>query len=253
MKDWSDLKKLTQARIGIGRTGASLPTKEHLQFQLDHALARDAVHLPWKREEFAAKMKTKGMKTITLESAAGSRLEYLKRPDLGRALEKTSRTKVNPRKSKVDLAIIVSNGLSSAAVHEHALPFLSRLTKALRETGHSLSPLYLVENARVAISDEIGALAKAKLVLMILGERPGLTSSDSLAVYLTYAPKPGNTDAKRNCISNIRPPNGLSYEVGIAKTLFLTHEALRRKLSGVDLKDETPLLVGTPGSKLAID
>jgi ethanolamine ammonia-lyase small subunit len=240
MSDWETLKKFTQARIGLGRVGYAVPTKEHLKFQFDHARARDAVHWPWEVDKFSKKLKASKIPSVILKTQVSSRQEYLTRPDLGKIL---APTKLKPTKS--DIAIIMSNGLSSSAIENHGFGFLKKLWQELGDSDLKLSQVYLVENARVALSDAIGAQLKSKMVLMIIGERPGLTSFDSLALYLTYGPKLGNTDAQRNCISNIRPPEGLSYDVAVKKTLFLVNEAFRRKLSGVDLKEETALSYST--------
>jgi ethanolamine ammonia-lyase small subunit len=234
MSDWEALKKLTQARIGLGRAGFSVSTKEHLKFQFDHARARDAVHWKWDVEKFQKKLKVAKIQSRVLETQVTSREQYLTRPDLGRRLRSPQLKSTRP-----DIAIVLSNGLSSSAIENHGFPFLKRLWDELAE--FRLSPVYLVENSRVALSDVIGDQLKAKMVLMIIGERPGLTSFDSLALYLTYAPKSSNTDAGRNCISNIRPPEGLSYDAAVKKTLFLVNEAFRRKLSGVELKEEAGL------------
>jgi ethanolamine ammonia-lyase small subunit len=249
MSDWEALKKFTQARIGIGRTGYAVPTRAHLQFQLDHARARDAIFWKWEREAFQKKLKKEEIRHVFLTTGVTTRSDYLKRPDLGRVLSEASHLELKKKygkkttaKNEFDVALIVSNGLSSSAVNSHGGPFILLLLKELREFGLKISPVFLLENARVAVSDEIGALTHAKLSIIVLGERPGLSSFDSLAVYLTYAPKVGGSDARRNCVSNIRPPDGLSYEVGVKKTLFLVKESLRRQLSGVELKEEVNLL-----------
>jgi ethanolamine ammonia-lyase small subunit len=243
MSDWETLRRFTQARIGLGRSGHGVPTSEHLKFQLDHARARDAVHWSWDIESFAKKLKKDKLSSFTVKTPAHDRTEDLARPDLGRALspesEKSLRSKF--RKS-YDIAFLISNGLSSRAIDNHGLQFLKVLMKELGDAEFSISPIFLADNSRVALSDAVGAAVKAKMVIMLVGERPGLTSSDSLAMYLTYAPKVGNTDVNRNCISNIRPPEGLDYKNAAKKTLFLITESFRRKLSGVNLKDETELL-----------
>jgi ethanolamine ammonia-lyase small subunit len=244
MTDWESLRKLTQARIGLGRAGHAVPTTAHLKFQLDHARARDAVHWAWDLQEFKKQLRRAQMPSIVLKTPVKDRFEYLTRPDLGKKLEPLELNKLkSPSRLKSDIAIVVSNGLSSSAVNQHGFSFLELLWAELKESHFKLAPICLVENARVALSDVIGSELKAKMVLMILGERPGLSSFDSLALYLTYRPRPGNTDAGRNCVSNIRPPDGLSYSFAIKKTLFLVKEAFRRRLSGVDLKEEAKLLV----------
>jgi ethanolamine ammonia-lyase small subunit len=244
VSEWDPLRKWTQARIGMSRAGSAISTSEQLKFQLDHARARDAVHWAWDPVKFQKALKSKKIPSLILKSAARTRDEYLARPDLGRALDPESLKKLKKTgKAKTDVAVVVSNGLSSSALSNHGAQFLNRLLKELRGLGLKVSPVYLVENGRVALSDVLGSAVSAKLVIMILGERPGLSSFDSLAMYLTYGPRMGNSDAQRNCVSNIRPPEGLSYEQGVQKTLYLVSEALRRKLSGVDLKEESGLLV----------
>jgi ethanolamine ammonia-lyase small subunit len=246
MSDWDLLRKFTQARIGIGRAGHAMPTSEHLKFQMDHARARDAVHWSWDVEDFSKRLKKLKIPTVTVKTSVQNRREYLTRPDLGRSLDpseqKRLKSAVLKSKNKFDIAIIVTNGLSSAAIENHGLPYVKRLWKELKDAGFKVSPIFLVENGRVALSDSIGASVRADMTLMVLGERPGLSSFDSLAMYLTYNPRIGNTDAQRNCISNIRPPDGLNYEAAVKKTLFLVTESLRRKLSGVGLKEESGLI-----------
>jgi ethanolamine ammonia-lyase small subunit len=249
MSDWETLRRFTQARIGIGRTGHGIPTTEHLKFQLDHARARDAVHWTWDIDGLQKKLKSDKIQSFVVKTPALSRTEYLARPDLGRKLDPASEKELRSIfKKPYDIAFLLSNGLSSSAIETHGLNFLKVLMKELRQSDFGLpshfklSPVFIADNSRVALSDSVGAAVKAKMVVMLVGERPGLTSSDSLAMYLTYAPKIGNTDAKRNCISNIRPPEGLDYKTAAKKTLFLITESFRRKLSGVQLKDETELL-----------
>lgn len=243
MTEWERLRKFTQARIGMGRSGYAVPTREALKFQLDHARARDAIHWEWERESFQKQLKRAKIPQLVVETAVRDRTEYLMRPDLGRILSPASRKNLSKkfagRKPGPDVVITVSNGLSSSAVNLHAAKLVSKLWNELKRAGYRLAPLVLAENARVAVSDEVGVLARARVSIIVLGERPGLSSVDSLAMYMTYRPRAGNTDARRNCVSNIRPPDGLSYEIAVKKTLFLVQESLRRELSGVELKDET--------------
>ena len=236
---WSHLRGLTPARIAIGRTGASLPTREVLGFALDHARARDAVHAPFDAGLVAAQVETLGLTTLTVESAAPDRATYLRRPDLGRTLSATARTRFEGlRKAPRDLALVIADGLSSAAVHAHAAPLLAALQPAIAAAGWKLGPVVLAHQARVALGDEVGALLKARMVVLLVGERPGLSSPDSLGAYLTFGPRPGRTDAERNCISNIRD-EGLSYEAAAFKLAWHAREALRLGLTGVALKDES--------------
>ena len=238
---WLELRRLTPARIALGRTGTSLPTSAQLDFQFAHAQARDAVHLPFDHAGLSAQLNERGRETLLLHSAATDRNSYLQRPDLGRKLSDASaqslRDYAEAHPGGVDLAIVVADGLSALAVHRHTLPFLTRLEEQMSADGWSLAPVVLVEQGRVAIGDEIGQLLGAKMVVMLIGERPGLSSPDSLGLYFTYNPKVGLTDAYRNCISNVRL-EGLSYGMAAHRLLYLMREACRRQLSGVNLKDE---------------
>jgi ethanolamine ammonia-lyase small subunit len=238
---WLQLRRLTPARIALGRTGTSLPTSAQLNFQFAHAQARDAVHLQFDHAGLSAQLQDGGHESLLLHSAAPDRNTYLQRPDLGRKLSdesaQTLRDYASAHPGGVDLAIVVADGLSALAVHRHTLPFLKRLEEQMSADGWSLAPVLLVEQGRVAIGDEIGQLLGAKMLVMLIGERPGLSSPDSLGLYFTYAPKVGLTDAYRNCISNVRL-EGLSYGMAAHRLLYLMREACRRQLSGVNLKDE---------------
>jgi ethanolamine ammonia-lyase small subunit len=238
---WLDLRRLTPARIALGRTGTSLPTNAQLDFQYAHAQARDAVHLPFDHVGLSAQLAERGRDSLLLHSAATDRNNYLQRPDLGRKLSdasaQTLRDHVLAHPGGVDLAIVVADGLSALAVHRHTLPFLARMEEQIEAEGWSVSPVVLVEQGRVAVADEIGELLGAKMVVILIGERPGLSSPDSLGLYFTYNPKVGLTDAYRNCISNVRL-EGLSYGMAAHRLLYLMREACRRQLSGVNLKDE---------------
>jgi len=238
---WLELRRLTPARIALGRTGTSLPTSAQLDFQFAHAQARDAVHLPFDHADLSAQLTERGRESLLLHSAAADRNSYLQRPDLGRKLSDESaqalRDYAAAHPGGVDLAIVVADGLSALAVHRHTLPFLNRLEEQMSADGWSMAPVVLVEQGRVAIGDEIGQLLGAKMLVMLIGERPGLSSPDSLGLYFTYDPKVGLTDAYRNCISNVRL-EGLSYGMAAHRLLYLMREACRRQLSGVSLKDE---------------
>jgi ethanolamine ammonia-lyase small subunit len=238
---WLQLRRLTPARIALGRTGTSLPTSAQLDFQFAHAQARDAVHLPFDHAGLSAQLSERGRESLLLHSAAVDRNSYLQRPDLGRKLSDESaqalRDYAAAHPGGVDLAIVVADGLSALAVHRHTLPFLTRLEEQMTADGWSLAPVVLVEQGRVAVGDEIGQLLGAKMLVMLIGERPGLSSPDSLGLYFTYNPKIGLTDAYRNCISNVRL-EGLSYGMAAHRLLYLMREACRRQLSGVNLKDE---------------
>jgi len=240
---WFKLRQFTQARIAQGRSGHAQTTAAQLDFQLAHASARDAVHLPWDVEAFAQRAVALGTETIMLETQVTDRVHYLKRPDLGRRLAPVSHAHLSTSAS-ADIALIFSNGLSSTAMDAHGLALLSAILDAYRgrmvTDDVRIAPVCLVPNARVALSDEIGALFKAKLCVIVVGERPGLSAADSLGIYMTYNPNPANTDAERNCISNVRPPDGLSCEAAAAKLLYLSEQALQRRISGVALKDDMP-------------
>ena len=240
-----ELRRLTPARIALGRAGTSMPTGAQLDFQYAHAQARDAVHLPFDSAGLSAQLAERGRASLLLHSAATDRNSYLQRPDLGRKLSdgsaQTLRDYALANPGGVDLAIIVADGLSALAVHRHTLPFLARMEDQIVNDGWSVSPVILVEQGRVAVADEIGELLGAKMVVILIGERPGLSSPDSLGLYFTYNPKVGLTDAYRNCISNVRL-EGLSYGMAAHRLLYLMREACRRQLSGVNLKDEAQVL-----------
>jgi ethanolamine ammonia-lyase small subunit len=236
-----ELRRLTPARIALGRTGTSMPTSAQLDFQYAHAQARDAVHLPFDHAGLSSQLAEVGRESLLLHSAATNRDTYLQRPDLGRKLSdesaQTLREYAQANPGGVDLVIVVADGLSALAVHRHTLPFLARMQEQIEAEGWSVSPVVLVEQGRVAVADEIGELLGAKMVVILIGERPGLSSPDSLGLYFTYNPKVGLTDAYRNCISNVRL-EGLSYAMAAHRLLYLMREACRRQLSGVNLKDE---------------
>ena len=242
---WLELRRLTPARIALGRTGTSMPTRAQLDFQYAHAQARDAVHLPFDHVALSAQLAERGRESILLHSAAIDRNSYLQRPDLGRKLSAGSaqalRDYASANPGGVDLAIVVADGLSALAVHRHTLPFLARLEEQVGAENWSVAPIILVEQGRVAVADEVGELLGAKMTVILIGERPGLSSPDSLGLYFTYNPKVGLTDAYRNCISNVRL-EGLSYGMAAHRLLYLMREACRRQLSGVNLKDEAQVL-----------
>lgn len=250
---WRKLRQFTDARIGLGRAGISLPTRELLQFQLAHAQAIDAVHCPLDVPKLQGDLVAAGVvarqeEILLLASQAPDRATYLQRPDLGRALSPASGALLSahaPAEDEApDLAIVIVDGLSSWAVQSNAVSMVARLQVDLgaeREQWR-LAPLTLVEQGRVAIGDDIGARLRARAVLVLVGERPGLSSPDSLGAYLTWGPRIGRPDADRNCVSNIRPA-GLSYAAASQRLLYLVREAFRRQLSGVALKDRTEEVV----------
>lgn len=242
---WQALRQLTSARIALGRAGTSLPTQAQLEFQLAHAAARDAVHQSLAIELLAKQIRALGLPLLQLHSAASDRQSYLQRPDLGRQLDALSAQQLEDYAQQhvdqtYDLALVIADGLSALAVERHALPVLKLIQERCGSEGWSLSPIALVEQGRVAIADDIGQRLKARMSVILLGERPGLSSPDSLGLYFTYNPQIGCTDAQRNCISNIRQ-DGLSYLLTVHRLLGLIREADRRQCSGVTLKDDTQL------------
>ena len=235
------LRDFTPARVGLGRTGHSLPTRELLDFQLAHARARDAVHARLDTALLALKWKEKGREAVPVRSAAEDRITYLRRPDMGRRLSDLSRALLTPLHGDYDVAFVVVDGLSALAIERHASALLDAVLPRLAAPAWRVAPSVLVEQGRVAIGDEIGHALGASLAVVLIGERPGLSSPDSLGLYLTWNPRPGLTDAERNCISNIRL-EGLSYQAAAHKLLFLMTEARRRQLSGIALKENAGLL-----------
>lgn len=231
---WARLRPATRARIGLGRAGDGLPTQALLDFQLAHARARDAVHTPFDAEGVAARLGKHPV--IRVHSAAESRAIYLQRPDLGRRLNADCAALLQP--GPYDVAFVIGDGLSATAVHDHAAPMLASALDRLE--GWSVAPIVLATNGRVALGDDIGARLGAGMVVVLIGERPGLSAADSLGLYLTFDPKPGRKDSERNCISNIHPPDGLGYEAAADKLVWLMREARRLKLTGVGLKDDAP-------------
>jgi ethanolamine ammonia-lyase small subunit len=248
---WMKLARFTPARIALGRAGASLPTREVLAFALAHARARDAVHAAFDPGAIARGLAELGLETIEVASEATERALYLRRPDYGRRLSQESKARLGKTRAAkpLDLALVIADGLSAAAVHAHAVPLVAALLPHARGARLSLAPVAIARGARVALGDEIGALLGARLTAVLIGERPGLSSPDSLGVYLTFEPKPGRSDAERNCLSNIRA-EGLSYELAAFKLAWLSREALRRSLTGVALKDESDLALAEGGARL---
>lgn len=236
---WTALRAHTDARIALGRSGASLPTAELLRFGVAHAQARDAVHVPFDVAAVRDELAARGFETLEVESAAVDRTTYLQRPDLGRMLSARSREVLRSSASAGrDVLCVIGDGLSSSAVHRHAVPLLLELRPRLESAGLQMGPVVAAQQARVALGDEIGQLLRAAMVLMLIGERPGLSSPDSLGAYLTWAPHVGCIDAERNCLSNIRP-EGLTCSEAARKMAWLAIAARQLGASGVRLKDET--------------
>lgn len=257
MDHWQLLRQFTPARIAQGKSGCGVPTAALLDFQIAHAAARDAVLEPWDTAPLGAALGAMGLATVMLETRVSSRPMYLLRPDLGRCLSEDSRALLLASASSVppapvDVAIMVTNGLSSTAVTRHGYGLLEALTDTLTGQGLSIGPVCLVPNGRVALADEIGELLGARLSLMVVGERPGLSAADSLGIYLTFDPRVGRSDADRNCISNIRPPEGLGYGEAAAKTAYLALKALAGGFSGVALKDDMEPSALLPAGKPAL-
>ena len=239
---WSTLRRFTSARIGLGRAGGSIPTQELLDFQLAHAKARDAVNHAFDIPAFGEELEALQINSLALASAACDRHTYIQRPDLGRILDEDSKVLLQARagKQSPDVVFVIVDGLSARAVERHALPLIEMTRVQLLHEGWRIAPYCLVNQGRVAIGDEIGALLDAQLSVVLIGERPGLSSPDSLGAYLTWNPLPGRSNAERNCISNIRP-EGLSYAAAAFKLLHLMRQARVRKLSGIRLKEDAPL------------
>lgn len=241
---WQSLAALTAARIGLGRAGGSVPTQPQLAFQLAHARARDAVLQDLDVDALNAQLTGAGFESLRLASAAKDRATFIARPDLGRILDDASRQQLETRAQSApfDCAVVIADGLSARAVMTHAVPLLTELRARLAPSEWRLAPVAIVRQGRVAIGDEVGVLLPARMTVLLIGERPGLSSPDSLGIYLTHDPLPGRSNAERNCLSNIRPPEGLSYAVAAHKLAYLMHEARRRQLSGVELKEDAPPL-----------
>ena len=236
---WEELRRFTDARIALGRCGASLPLASVLNLRMAHAQAKDAVHLPLDMEPIIGKLGQLGLESLVLKSGAVDRCTYLTRPDLGRRLDQDARTELTRRQQAkgYDLVLVVGDGLSSRAIAENAVPFIGRFIELCGQFSDlSLGPICLVRNCRVATGDEIGEILGATMVALLIGERPGLSSPNSMGIYLTYEPRVGTSDESRNCISNVRE-GGLSVEAGVAKLAYLIEEAQRLATTGVRLKD----------------
>jgi ethanolamine ammonia-lyase small subunit len=236
----NDLRDLTPARVGLGRSGASLPTRALLDFTLDHARARDAVHAAFDVSAVMSGLHDLGLAAYEVASCAPDRKEYLRRPDLGRKLDPASQHLLASRKpaGPCRLAMVIGGGLSPSAVHAHAVELVRNLMPRLAADGIEIGQAVVASGARVALGDEIGAALGAHMVVMLIGERPGLSASDSLGAYLTFAPRRGRTDAERNCVSNIHRA-GLGYDEAAVRIAWLIREGLAREISGVALKDES--------------
>ncbi|HEY0198538.1 MAG TPA: ethanolamine ammonia-lyase subunit EutC [Rhodanobacter sp.] len=248
---WSELRRFTQARIALGRSGNSMPTAPLLQFELAHAQARDAVHAPLDSDALHYRLRALQLPSLELHSAAANRAEYLKRPDLGRRLDTQSLGRLQAWSHDAgmdgcDVALVIADGLSSTAANCHALPVIEALLPLL--DGQRIGPVAIVRQARVAVGDQVGAILGATMVVMLIGERPGLSATDSLGIYLTWRPHVGCTDAERNCISNIRPAGTGAADA--ARTLsYLMTEARRIGATGIALKDNSQTIHFTEGTR----
>lgn len=237
---WQALRQFTQARIALGRAGNGLPTAAWLAFKLSHAQARDAVHQPLDADGLHQQLHAHGFASLDVHSAAPDRQHYLRRPDLGRCLAAASRDEIMKNASgQPDVVFVIADGLSAFAAARQSIPLLRAVCAKL--TAWQIGPVVVARQARVALGDEIGELLRSRLVVMLIGERPGLSSPDSLGIYLTYAPKVGCSDAERNCISNVRP-EGLSYDAAAHKLHYLLTSARRLGLTGIGLKDDSDAL-----------
>lgn len=242
---WDELRKTTQARIGLGVAGNGLPTRQVLELAAAHAAARDAVHVPLDVAAFADQVRGVGIgDPVVVTSRASTRGEYLRRPDLGRQPAEGMAVPV----SGADIGFVLADGLSPTALNRHGAALLSALVEQLKDR-YSLAAPVIATQARVALGDHIGAMGNIRTLLTIIGERPGLSVADSLGIYLTHLPQPGRTDADRNCISNIHPPDGLGYAEAAMVAAGLIEGALALGRSGVDVKDTSrSASIGTSGA-----
>jgi ethanolamine ammonia-lyase small subunit len=239
---WDDLRRLTPARIGLARTGASLTTGPLLDFRLAHSRARDAVREPLDEAQLVAELAGLSDPVLALASAAGARSDYLMRPDLGRSLAADAEVALGPHAGRHDVVFVIADGLSARAVQAHAKPVLARVIESLRAKGWQIAPLVVVRHGRVAIGDAVATILRADCAAILIGERPGLSAADSMGAYLTFKPHARTTDADRNCISNIRP-EGLGYADAAFKIAAMLIAMRIRRLSGVHLKDGTGRLL----------
>jgi len=251
---WPELRRFTEARIGLGRAGSALPIREVLSFAMAHAQARDAVTTPMEWGPIAAEVSVAGLEALSVASAAGDRDVYLRRPDLGRRLSPESRELLAGKAAglRPDLVIVAADGLSSTGVVANAGALISALLPMAQKSGWIIGPVVLASQSRVALGDEVGEILNARAVLVLIGERPGLSSPDSLGAYLTFAPQVGRKDGERNCVSNIRA-GGLSAAEGAFKIHWLLREAFRRGLTGVALKDESAFQLEGGAAQAAIE
>lgn len=236
---WRSLRQFTDARIALGRTGSSVLTNDYLQFRLAHARARDSIQMPFDARKVAEGIHKLGLQTLEVGSKAVDRATFIRRPDLGRRLNDESRARLKAMHYPgCDVLLVIADGLSSKAVHRQAVPLVARLLPYLRALGLTVGPVVLAHESRVALADDIAGIMNAGLVAQLIGERPGLSSPDSLSVYMTYKPYFGRMESERNCISNIRP-EGLGYDAAAFKLAWLIEAAFHLRQSGTALKDES--------------
>jgi len=242
--DWQALRAATPARLALGRAGAGMPTDEVLHFGWAHAMARDAIHATLDADALATQLREQGWGVEYAHSQAADRATYLLRPDLGRQLDVNDAQRLRALRGSVaepvDVCFVIGDGLSSLAAERHAVPLLAALRPKL-PAAIRFAPLVIARQARVALADEIAEAFEARLVVMMIGERPGLSSPDGLGIYMTYEPRRGRSDGERNCISNVRP-TGLAYGDAAGRLAWLIREAFRRRISGVALKDESDVV-----------
>jgi len=238
---WEDLKQFTDARIALGRCGAAIPLSEVLKFKMAHAQARDAVHTDFDVKPIEDYLSKFSIRFLELQSHADDRSNYLVRPDLGRILSPESVDTLKEwskqERDSIDFTLVISDGLSATAMHENVIPFLSAFFPMFQLSGLNMGPVILVKQGRVAVGDHIAELLKSKSVAILIGERPGLSSPDSMGIYLSYNARVGTTDEVRNCISNVRKA-GLSYYAAAQKLSYLLEQSHLRSISGVNLKDD---------------
>ncbi|PWR21306.1 ethanolamine ammonia-lyase subunit EutC [Zavarzinia aquatilis] len=247
-----DLRRFTAARVGLGRAGSGLPTAAHLKFTLDHARARDAVWSAMDARGLAGEIANRGYPVAVVASEAGDRATYVRRPDLGRTLAPANGALLRAKLGAARIVAVIADGLSAAAVGANALPTLDAVAARLEAYGLALDAVVVAEQGRVAIGDPIGAALEAELVIVLIGERPGLSAADSLGCYITYRPADGTPDSARNCVSNIRP-GGLAPKDAAFKIAWLAREALARGLTGIDLKEDSAAELETGPAALLIE
>lgn len=246
---WAAMRRTTQSRIGLGRTGDTMALADVLAFRASHAVARDAVHVPLDVEALGRDLEEAGLGApYTVTSQVADRGEYLRRPDLGRLPADLEHL---PTDTGADVGIVLADGLSGQAVTDHAVGLVTALLSVLRPT-YAVAPLVVATDARVALGDHVGERMGVETLLVLVGERPGLSVPSSLGVYLTHQPRPGRRDSERNCISNVHPPDGLDYDTAARITASLVAGARELGASGVNLKDTSRSVEAPAGSTASL-